>query len=448
MWLDFLKERFREKAAADAVIWRDRAVSYSWILKRFEHWLVELDRHNIHAGTVAVLDAEYSPDSIALLLAMIERALVLVPLTPSAGPKKAEYVQLAETEAILRLSTADSVEVVMTGAVARHPLYATLRERKHPGLVLFSSGTSGTSKGTVHDFTGLLAKFHTRRRDLRTLTFMQFDHIGGLDTLLYSLSNGSCIITVEDRSPQSVCRAIALHKVEVLPVTPTFLNLLLLSEAYEGHDLSSLKFITYGTEVMPQSTLDRVAQLFPNVTLLQKYGTTEIGTLRSKSKAPDSLWVKIGGEGFETRIVDGLLEVKARSAMLGYLNAPSPFTDDGWYKTGDAVEQDGEFIRFLGRVSEIINVGGEKVYPAEVENVIQQMPEVAEVTIYGEKNPITGQIVVATVTPAESMDHKDLVRRIKVFARERLEPFKVPVKITIVDRAQHSERFKKARLAR
>ena len=97
----------------------------------------------------------------------------------------------------------------------------------------------------------------------------------------------------------------------------------------------------------------------------QTYGLSELGILRSKSKGPDSLWVKVGGEGFETRVIEGLLEVKAKSAMLGYLNAPSPFTEDGWFKTGDSVLTDGEFIKILGRESEIINVGGEKVYPME-----------------------------------------------------------------------------------
>ena len=136
---------------------------------------------------------------------------------------------------------------------------------------------------------------------------------------------------------------------------------------------------------------------FPDIKLLQTYGLSEVGILRSKSKSSDSLWVKVGGEGFETRVVDGMLEIKAKSAMLGYLNVPSPFTEDGWFKTGDAVEVDSEYIKILGRKSEIINVGGEKVYPQEVENVILEIDNVAEVTVYGEKNPIIGNIVCAKV---------------------------------------------------
>ena len=98
---------------------------------------------------------------------------------------------------------------------------------------------------------------------------------------------------------------------------------------------------------MPESTLKRFNQLFPDIKLLQTYGLSEVGILRSKSKSSDSLWVKVGGEEFETRVIDGMLEIKAKSAMLGYLNAPSPFTEDGWFKTWDAVEVEGEYIKIL-----------------------------------------------------------------------------------------------------
>ena len=79
--------------------------------------------------------------------------------------------------------------------------------------------------------------------------------------------------------------------------------------------------------------------------------------------------------------------------MLGYLNAPSPFDADGWFNTQDAVEQDGEWLRFLGRTSDLINVGGQKVYPAEVESVLLELENVLDVTVRGEPNPIIGQIV-------------------------------------------------------
>ncbi|MCH7535254.1 MAG: hypothetical protein IH948_05845 [Bacteroidetes bacterium] len=147
-------------------------------------------------------------------------------------------------------------------------------------------------------------------------------------------------------------------------------------------------------------------------------------------------------------MIDGILQIKADSAMLGYLNAPSPFTRDGYFITGDKVVQKGEYIKILGRESEIINVGGEKVYPQEVENVIQEINNVTEVTVYGEKNPIMGNIVCAKVrlNKSESGGKKLFINQIKKHCKERLQSYKVPVKVNIVDYKQYSERFKKKRI--
>ena len=449
MSIDFLRERFKQAADRVAIVWKDQTFSYDWLLNRVLFWQKRLQKEDVQAGRVVALEADFSPNAIALMLSLIDRQSILVPLTDSIETQKEELRQIAEVELLIQLDDSDQVRFEVVDTLVKHTLYQELQERNHPGLVLFSSGITGKSKAAVHDVALLLEKYRVLRHDLRTITFLMFDHIGGVDTLFYCLSNMSCIITLQDRSPHSVCAAIERYQAEVLPVSPSFLNLLLLSEVYKRYDMSSLQYITYGAEVMPKITLKRISEFFPYIQLLQKYGTTEVGTLRSQSKSSDSLWVKIGGEGFETRVVDGILHIKARSAMLGYLNAPSPFTEDGWFNTGDAVEVEGEYMRILGRKSELINVGGEKVYPAEVESIIQEMEEVAEVAVYSEPNPITGQIVCAKITPSDEFldqhQHKELTRLIKKFCNARLQPYKVPVKISIINRKQHGARFKKVR---
>ena len=100
-----------------------------------------------------------------------------------------------------------------------------------------------------------LEKFKVPRHKLRTITFLLYDHIGGFNTLLYTLSNGGLIVTVSDRNPDGVLKAVEKHKVELLPTSPTFINLILLSEAYKRYNISSLKTVTYGTEPMPENTL-------------------------------------------------------------------------------------------------------------------------------------------------------------------------------------------------
>jgi long-chain acyl-CoA synthetase len=271
------------------------------------------------------------------------------------------------------------------------------------------------------------------------------DHIGGLNTLFYVLSNAGTIVAVDNRDPERICSAIARHRVELLPTSPTFLNLLLISEAWKRHDLSSLRRITYGTEVMPARTLQRLHEILPKVDLLQTYGLSELGILRSKSRSPDSLWVRVGGEGVEIKVENGTLRIRTRSAMLGYLNAPSPFDEDGWFDTGDNVEVDGEFLRIMGRTSELINVGGEKVFPVEVENVLLDMPNVKDVTVSAMPNPITGHVVTARFNLFEPEELPVFRRRMREFCASRLAAYKVPAKIEIVKDAQYGERLKKMR---
>jgi acyl-CoA synthetase (AMP-forming)/AMP-acid ligase II len=131
--------------------------------------------------------------------------------------------------------------------------------------------------------------------------------------------------------------------------------------------------------------------------------------------------------------------------MLGYLNAPYPFTDDGFYITGDRVEIDGRYYRILGRDSEIINVGGEKVYPAEVESVLLEMPNIKEVLVVGKSNPVIGNIVCAHFVLEQEESKSDLMKRITAFCHSRLEPFKVPKLVFISKTSFMSPRLKKAR---
>jgi acyl-coenzyme A synthetase/AMP-(fatty) acid ligase len=272
-----------------------------------------------------------------------------------------------------------------------------------------------------------------------------FDHIGGFNTLFYTLANLGTIVVPEDRSVVRVCEVVEKHKVELLPTSPSFLNLLLLAEAHKNYDLTSLRLITYGTEVMPERTLRLANEAFPHATFQQTYGLSELGILRSKSQSNQSLFVKVGGEDYQTKVVDGVLYVRAKSSMLGYLNAPSPFDAEGWFNTGDAVIQEGDYYRILGRQSEIINVGGQKVYPAEVEKVIAELPDVVDVSVSGEQHMLMGQIVVATVQMEQPASSVEMRRRIAEHCKGRLQPFMVPVKVRVVTDSQVNYRFKKIR---
>ncbi|HPJ24393.1 MAG TPA: fatty acid--CoA ligase family protein, partial [Bacillota bacterium] len=281
---------------------------------------------------------------------------------------------------------------------------------------------------------------------LKTIAFLLFDHIGGFNTLMYILSSAGTIVALQSRSPEETCRLIEKYQVELLPTSPSFINMILYSRVYEKYDLSSLKLVTYGTEPMPEATLKKFHSLFPNIKLKQTYGLSELGIMSSKSEGSDSLWLKVGGAGYETKIVDNKLWIMAKSAMLGYLNAPSPFDEEGWFNTGDEVEQKGDYIRFLGRDSEIINVGGEKVYPAEVESVILEVEHVKDAIVYGKQNPLLGHMVCTDITlDSDYLDPSEMKKTIKKHCLERLERYKIPVKINISNKVFANDRFKRIR---
>lgn len=445
MITDFFYDVFSENLSETAIIYHNNEITYDELLQNIYKWKTKLKLIGIEPGEVVSLSGDFTPNTISILFALIDNSNIIVPFDFRQNKNIDKKMGIAHINKSIYIDIEDNAVFKDNGNHETHPFYDKLRSINHPGLVLFTSGTSGEPKAAVHDFVNLLEKFRLRKTSLRTLNFLLFDHWGGLNTMFHTLANGGVVLALNDRRPQVICSFIEKYSVELLPASPTFLNLLLISEEYMNYNLNSLKLITYGTEPMPQSTLERLKKIFPKVRLQQTYGLIELGVLRSKSKSDDSLWVKVGGEGFETRVNNRLLEIKADSAMLGYLNAPSPFTEDGWFMTGDEVEVDGEYIKILGRKSEIINVGGEKVYPFEIESVILELDNISEVTVYGEKNPIVGNIVCAKVILKNYIESKEYIKVIKSYCKERLQSFKVPVKITIEEGVLYNERFKKKR---
>jgi acyl-coenzyme A synthetase/AMP-(fatty) acid ligase len=445
--LGWLLNVFAEIPGVTFVQWRDHALPYSWLLKSIDSWRGRIADAGVKAGAVVALEADFSPSAIALFLALVEHNCIIVPLTPSVERQKSEFRRIAQVEWAVQFADEDCGVIEEFSHVVDNPHLLQVRQRNVPGLVLFSSGSTGKSKGAVHDLSLLLEKFKVRRTAFTAITFLMMDHIGGINTLLAALSNGGTIVPTQSRTPTDICRLIERYAVDLLPTSPTFLNLLIISETWKHFDLSSLKRITYGTEIMPEPTLRRLREVFPAAQFHQTYGLSELGILRSKSKSSDSVWFRVGGAGYETMVKNGTLWIRAKSAMLGYLNAASPFDEEGWYDTGDCVETDGDFIHILGRNSEVINVGGEKVYPAEVESVLMSITNVKDVAVTGIPNPITGSVVGARFNLVQPEDHTIFRNRVRTYTRERLPSYKVPVKIEVVDTEVHSERFKKMRRA-
>ncbi len=444
--INFIYNRFECHANDIAIVWNDTSLSYQWLLESIQTWLKHPEFQKIPPGAVVSLEADFTPQAVAILLALIEKHCIIAPLNRKQNEQNQPLIDIAQAEFRIFISELDFVIIQKTNHNAEHPLIDTLRAKHHPGLLLFTSGSSSGKKAVLHDFCKFLQKFKRTRFAYRTIPFLRFDHIGGINTLLYILSNAGCMVSPTDREPEITLNLIEKHNVQLLPTTPTFLNMVLQSDAYKHYALPTLQLVTYGTEPMPKHVLSRFREIYPHIRLLQTYGLTEVGILRSKSKSSESLWVKVGGDEFQTRVIDGVLEVKTESAMMGYLNGPLPFSEDGWFRTGDAVDVDGDYIRILGRQSEIIHVNGYHVYPAQVESVIQTLEEVEEALVYAETTPNPGQRVCAKIKLNHSADPHTIKQKLFQYCRDRLKSYMIPEKITFVDHSFISERMKKQRV--
>ena len=427
-----------------AFVFGDRTVSHTAFAGLAREWLGRLEREGIGAGDVVVVHGDYSPGACALVFALAARRAIVVPLTPLPRDILEARCATAGANCIVEMSPAGAGRFERRSPAGAPALVAGLRDAGAAGLILFSSGSAGAPKACLLNLDRLLETARKERRGYVTLVFLLFDHIGGINTMINVLGHGGTAVVVAERSVDTVAAAIEAAGVELLPTSPTFLKMLLISDAARRFDLSSLKLITYGTEVMAQATLEGLHRAYPGVKLKQTYGLSEIGIVPTRSRAPDSLWMQIGGD-VEHRIVDGILWLRAPTAMLGYLDAPSPFDADGWLDTRDKVEVDGDYIRIIGRESELINVGGEKVHPAEVENILLGAGNIRDATVAARASPVTGSVVVATVSLIEAEELGALRARLDRFCRERLAPYKVPALFRITDAPLHSARFKKIR---
>jgi len=444
MWLT---EKFNDFKDKNFCIWRDYFYSYNWLLAEINSMQSLIDQKLKDKFVVGIV-SDYMPKTVALFLSCAKNKKIVVPISSTNESEIKSKVETAGVEAVLTFDEDENIIIKQSGLNSSNPLLEEFISNHRSGLILFSSGSTGEPKAMVHDLDSLMEMYRNKKvKDLKILIFLMFDHIGGLNTLLNSLSMGTTIVIPEYKDPEHIAALIEKHGVKLLPTSPTFLNLLLISGSHKKYDLSSLRIITYGTEPMPESLLKRLKSTFPKVKFLQTFGTSETGITTTFSKSSESLYMKIEDPNTQWKVVGTELWLKGKVQILGYLNYNNPFTEDGWFPTGDLVEvtEDG-YIKIIGRKSEIINVGGQKVLPLEVESVLLEMEEIKDTIVYGESNPLMGEIVVAKVVLKTKLSLNEMIKKIKKHCRHKLGPYKVPIKIYVVDSVNYGKGFKKKRL--
>ncbi|WP_276883984.1 ANL family adenylate-forming protein [Campylobacter cuniculorum] len=421
-----------------ALIYENQEYSYKDLLLKTEEKITQIQ--NATQERILGIVGDFNADCIAFLLACVELKKIVVPFSDE------NEIENKLKEAGISVYFKENDFIFKEYSPSSHKL---LKDLKEAGLILFSSGSTGKPKAILHNLNTLLESYLSKKaKNMNILLFLMFDHIGGLNTLFNCLSIGACGVAIKDRkNVDSLAFSIEKYKISLLPASPSLLNLMLCSKVHERYKLSSLKLITYGTEKMPDSLLKRLKAEFKGVRFHQTFGTSEVGIAQTKTYEN---FIKL--ENIDYKIIDNELYLKSKTQSLGYLNASNEaFRADGYFATGDLVElvkiNGEEYLKIIGRNKELINVGGEKVMPEEVENVLLEFDFIADCLVFAKANALTGQSVAAKIVLKEGFcfDSLELKKKIKALCKDKLAPYKIPSKIEIVERLQMSNRFKKVR---
>jgi len=335
-----------------------------------------------------------------------------------------------------------------------------VRERSTPASVpcessavaalLYTSGTTGFPKGALLSHRAMMMvaggsadRLGLQAGDRWTSIIPLFHCAGCILNLLGCLQNGAAYVGVPSFDAENMFRVIETERCTFLSGVPTSYLAMLDHPARTNYDLSSLRAGTCGGADCNPDVLRRCAAEFPMPGLAQVYGQTEGATLFVCPSADDPLrWTSAGTAltGYELRIVDpqtgerlsadAIGEIQARGAMVmeGYYNKPEDTAEaiigGGWLRTGDMgyLTEDGHLVIAGGRLRDMIIRGGENIYPAEIENVLQEHDAIAGVAVFGVPDKYYGEIVAAAVKLRDDIGGVEL----KALCANRIARFKVP----------------------
>ena len=295
-----------------------------------------------------------------------------------------------------------------------------------PTIWVATSGTSGPPKIVDHSWDSLLsaARLANQWHALSWLLVYDAKRWAGIQVWVQAVLTGGCVVVPENRDPDVVARSLVENQVSVLPATPTLVRRLVSSADPAVLSQCRLELITLGCEAVDGPLLAQIAETFPAARVSHVYATTELGEV---------FRVRDGLQGFPARWLNRQLPGGARIStrrdgeLLVQLSR-----DTAEVATGDLVEQRGDRFEFVGRRSDVIVVGGAKVYPKRIEELVRQVPGVVEARVHGVASPITGELVAMELVAADGLDAEGVRSAVLERCRSELEAHAVPRVVDMV----------------
>ena len=384
------------------------------------------------ASAIAKLEAELDAARPLGIVARAKRVESLVVIAAACGRQHVPVAFLAEDARDLIGELQDWVALDDSLALPEASPSQPRREFESvpPQVVVATSGTSGPPKLVDHSWDSLLAaaRLAEQWHGLGWLLVYDATRWAGLQVWLQAVLTAGRVVVPASRDPDVVVKAIGEEQVSILPATPTLLRRLLTSA--DRASLAGLKIdrITLGGEAADAQLLEQAKELFPGAKITHVYATTELGEV---------FRVTDGKAGFPaewlSKPLPGGVRISMRRDGELLVQLSRDTADVG---TGDLVERKGNRFEFTGRRGDVIVVGGAKVYPKRVEELLRGVPGVADARVHGMPSAITGELVAAEIVVSEPLPEPSTADQVRAAAlavcRERLEPHAVPRVLDIV----------------
>jgi fatty-acyl-CoA synthase len=417
---DRIAARIERRGDAPALVYGPQTLSYRALGALIAAARAELRHDDVPRGGCVGWLGLNSPAMLAMLLACAHEGAVFVPLNWRLAPAELALI-VRHAGLIVLKGTAEMAPLrlqVLAQVAASDPA-----EPARPGdvMLVYTSGTTGEPKGAMHTQAGMVANLDAAitvqglgEAD-RVLAVLPLFHVGGLCIqTLPALAVGATVNLHARFDPAAWLADVAGWRPSTSLLVPAVMRALVEHPSWPETDLSSLRFVNSGSQVVPPNLIEAFHQR--RVPVAQVYGSTETGPF-SIALRPDDALARAGQSGWpapgvQARLVDaagqavaagqvGEIQLKAANLMRGYHRLPpgSGF-DDGWFATGDLAQIDGDgCYTVVGRSRELIISGGENIHPAEIENLAAAWPGVAEAVVVGLPDERWGEVPVLVLVP-------------------------------------------------
>ena len=394
----------------------------------------------VRAGDRVAICLENSADAIVAMFGAMKARGIFVVINPRARPEYRNLV-VRDSGAAAVVGSDSTGKMLVTRITNPHRAEGTVDADL--AALVYTSGSTGAPKGVMLTHRNLTfaaqsicSYLHNTADDI-ILSVLPLSFTYGLGQVTTTFHAGATLVLEPSFTyPRTVLDTMERERVTGFPIVPTMATLLL-QQDLRVRRLPHLRYITNAAAALPVAKTTRLRAAFPHVNLFLMYGLTECQRVsylppELVDTFPDSVGVPIPGTSAD--VVDGELVVHGPHVMKGYWGDAEATakvigrdlaTGDTFLRTGDVFQTDSNgLLYFVERRDDIIKVRGEKVAPRYVEEVIARLPDVAEVSVYGVPDELSGEAVAASVKPADGASiTAEQVRR---HCLAHLEPFMVP----------------------